>query len=207
MRMQILVIDDCDMFREGLVALLHDSFQNIAAIEADCIASGVEAARLHHHTIDLVLLDHELPDGLGVSLLAEMRVEYPHLSIAILSAWEDPELMQRTLKLGAVGYIPKNTSTAILLSAIRLILAGGLYIPEGLLSYITSEKSQSELAVQHTEHLTGRQREVLALLRTGLSNKEIARELSISEATVKAHVTIILRSCGVSSRTQLQYPR
>ncbi|MDQ6998006.1 MAG: response regulator transcription factor [Mariprofundus sp.] len=88
-----------------------------------------------------------------------------------------------------------------------MILAGGLYIPEGLLSYITLKKSKSEHAVQHTEHLTGRQREVFSLLRTGLSNKAIARELSISEATVKAHVTIILRSCGVSSRTQLQYPK
>jgi len=83
--MHILVVDDCELFREGLVSLLHECLQGVTVMEADCVESAVMATKQHHHTIDLVLLDHELPDGMGVSLLAEMRVEYAHLSIAIIA--------------------------------------------------------------------------------------------------------------------------
>jgi len=205
--MHILIVDDYDLFREGLVSLLHVCLQDVTVMEADCVASAVMLIKQQHHNLDLVLLDHELPDGMGVNLLAEMRVEYSHLPIAVLSGWEDPELMQRALQLGAMGYIPKNTPAPVLIGAIRLILAGGVYIPPGLLSCIPTDISKKMKIPQEKERLTGRQLEVLALLQAGLSNKEIARELSISEATVKAHVTIILRSYRVSSRTQLQLPK
>jgi len=115
--------------------------------------------------------------------------------------------MQRALKLGALGYIPKNTPAPVLIGAIQLMLAGGVYIPPDLLSCIPTDLSKKVNIASEKARLTERQLEVLSLLREGLSNKGIARKLSISEATVKAHVTIILRSYGVSSRTQLQSPK
>ncbi len=202
--MHILIVDDHEPFREGLVELLHDRFQDVTVLQADSVASACKVTRQYHRSVDLVLLDHELPDGLGVNLLARMRLEYPHLAIAILSAWEDAELMQHALQLGALGYIPKNTSTPVMLSAIQLILSGGVYVPPCLLSYMPPDISKMMKIAEEKTHLTDRQLEVLSLLRSGLSNKGIARKLSISEATVKAHVTTILRVCGVSSRTQLQ---
>jgi len=186
------------------VDLLHESLQGVTILEADSVLSACNITRQYHHKVDLVLLDHELPDGMGVNLLAEMRLQYPSLVIAILSAWEDPKLMQHALQLGALGYIPKNTNAPVIVGAIQLILAGGVYIPPGLLSFTPIDVSKSMNVRQQKNHLTERQLEVLSLLRAGLSNKVIARKLTISEATVKAHVTIILRSCGVSSRTQLQ---
>lgn len=202
--MHILIVDDCDIFREGLVDLLQESLQDVTILEADSVLSACNITQQYHHQVDLVLLDHELPDGMGVNLLAEMRLKYPRLVIAILSAWEDPKLMQRALQLGALGYIPKNTNSPVIVGAIQLILAGGIYIPPGLLSFAPIDVSKSMNVGQQKNQLTERQLEVLSLLRAGLSNKVIARKLTISEATVKAHVTIILRSCGVSSRTQLQ---
>jgi len=202
--MHILIVDDSDIFREGLADLLQESLQGVTILEADSVLSACNIAKQYHQKIDLLLLDHELPDGMGVNLLAEMRLEYSHLVIAILSAWEDPELMQHALKLGARGYIPKNTHSPVLIGAIQLILAGGIYIPPSLLSFIPTDVSQPIKVRQQKNRLTERQLEVLSLLRAGFSNKVIARKLTISEATVKAHVTIILRSCGVSSRTQLQ---
>jgi len=201
--MHILIVDDYDLFREGLVKILQECFHGVTISEAYSVASATTITQQHHQSFDLVLLDHELPDGLGVDLLAEFRHEYPHLTVAILSAWEDSELMQHALQLGALGYIPKNTPMPVMLGAIQLILAGGLYIPPNLFSFLPEGLSKAKPQVRKKGRLTERQIEVLTLLRAGLSNKMIARELSISEATVKAHVTIILRSCGVSSRTQL----
>jgi len=208
--MHILIVDDHDLFRQGLVELLQNRMQDVTISEADSVKSACEIIKHHHQSFDLVLLDHELPDGKGLNLLAEMRPAYPDLSMVILSAGEDPELMQRALQLGSLGYLPKNTPTPVLLSGIELILSGGIYIPPGLLSYVPENIPRVMLyktatMMEQKGRLTQRQLEVLSLLQAGLSNKVIARKLAISEATVKAHVTTILRSYGVSSRTQLRF--
>jgi len=201
--MHILIVDDHDLFRQGLVQLLKEELQVKTVSEANSVASAYSIVEHHHQGINLVLLDHGLPDGEGIDLLENMQCNHPHLKVAILSGHESPPLMEKSLRLGAVGFIPKRTDTEVLLTAIQLVLAGGTYIPADLLPFLTKEGGKKFEAMMRNGPLTQRQLEVLGLVRVGLSNKEIARKLNISEATVKAHVTVVLKSHGVSSRTKL----
>jgi len=198
--MHILVVDDHQLFRSGLIQLLQGIPRISEIAEAESIAQAREIIR-RNCSFDLVLLDYELPDGKGINLLTEIKRQHPDQKVAMLSAWEDIELMKRSLEIGALGYIPKSTRATILLMAIQLMLEGGTYIPPHLLSLIRDEVKEHSL--NGNKHLTERQLEVLNLIRSGMSNKEIARLLGISEATVKAHVTAILRYKGVSSRNKL----
>ncbi len=201
--MHILIVDDHDLFRQGLVQLLKEELQVKIVSEAASVASACSVIEQYHQSINLVLLDHGLPDGEGIDLLEKVHCHHPHLRVAILSGHENPPLMEKSLRLGAVGFIPKRTDVSVLLSAIQLVLVGGTYIPADLLPFLTEEGVGKIEAMMGNSSLTRRQLEVLGLIRIGLSNKEIARRLNISEATVKAHVTVILKSHGVSSRTKL----
>jgi len=205
--MHILIVDDHGLFRQGLVQLLKEELQVKTVSEASSVASASSVIEQHHQGINLVLLDHGLPDGDGVDLLEKVQCNHPHLKVAILSGHENPPLMEKSLRLGAVGFIPKRTEPSVLLSAIQLVLAGGIYIPTDLLPFLSKEGIRKFEATMANGSLTQRQLEVLGLIRIGLSNKEIARQLNISEATVKAHVTVVLKSHGVSSRTKLLAPR
>ena len=202
--MYILIIDDQDCYREFLTGILQGSNCNITISEAASIEIARTKIQACQHKYDFVLLDHILPDGKGLDLLRETKDQHPNLPIAMLSAKEDPHLVWQCLELGASGFIPKNTVLAVLLSAIQLMLAGGRYIPPHILPHMPMPKNNSNTA-DETKHgqLTPRQSEVLELLYLGLSNKDIAHRLDISEATVKAHITVIFKLMGVSSRTKL----
>ena len=202
--MHLLIVDDHDLFRQGLVQLLMEELQVKTVSEASSVASACSVIEQNHQDINLVLLDHGLPDGKGIDLLEEIQRHHPHLKVVIISGHEDPPLMQKSLRLGAVGFIPKSTETSVLLTAIQLILAGGTYIPTHLLPFLSREGIRKFKATIEDDSLTQRQLEVLGLIRVGFSNKEIARQLNISEATVKAHVTVVLKAHGVSSRTKLR---
>jgi len=202
--MHIFIVDDHDLFRKGLAQAIQEFDHDITIGDANSIASARTILELQYQDVDLVLLDHDLPDGNGMALLQEIQQHYPLLPVAILSAHEEPALMQQILGAGALGYIPKSTSTPIILHAIHLILSGGTYIPPGLLPYMTKEKNTDGRSAEH--QLTQRQSEVLKLIRNGLSNKEIANQLHISEATVKSHVTVILRVERVLTRAKLMVP-
>ncbi len=198
--MHILIVDDHQLFRSGLIQLLQRVSRIKEIVEAESLAEARRIIR-KNCVFDLVLLDYELPDGNGINLLMEIKLQHPEQKVAMLSAWEDIELMKRSFEIGALGYIPKSTRATILLMAIQLVLAGGTYIPPHLLSLIQDE--EKKVSQKTGKHLTERQLEVLSLILSGMTNKEIARLLGISEATVKAHVTAILRYKGVSSRNKL----
>jgi len=201
---QILLVDDHELFRSGLSSAMQAMDESVQILEADCIASARAVIEKNHRTIDLVLLDHELPDGNGISLLQRIRMDYPLIPVAMLSGVECPKLMKQSLEAGALGYVPKATNTPVVLSAIHLILSGGIYIPPKLLPSLgLSAPSHQEQTGGAGEGLTERQQEVMNLIAQGLSNKEIAWQLNISEGTVKAHVTVILKSRGMNSRKQL----
>jgi len=199
--MQILLIDDHELFRSGLSTALWELSDNTTITEAGSISTGRSIIEQSHQSLDLVLLDCTLPDGDGMDLLKHLRKDYPLLPVTMLSASEDPKLMRLSLELGAIGYIPKTTSTSTMLSAIRLMLSGGTYVPPKLLPSlphaIASETNQK------VEGLTRRQQEVLKLICQGLPNKEIAWRMHITEGTVKAHVSVILKARGCYSRKQL----
>jgi len=204
--MTVLVVDDHPLFREGLRQVL----QGLAG-ETRVIAEGdAEKALAAVHEIedlDLVLLDLSMPGMNGFTAVQRFSREAPGIPVVIISAHEEPADVRRALSLGALGYIPKSTPPNILLDALRLVMGGGVYVPPLFLHATRQAGSpvpppQAPGEISGDGVLTGRQGDVLVLLSQGKSNKLIARELELSEKTVKAHVTAVFRALGVVNRTQ-----
>lgn len=198
--MRILVADDHALVREGLVHTLRELDPAAEIVEADS-ASAVHAALAGGPGFDLALLDLFMPGVEGFDLFAAVCDRFPELPVVVLSASEEPAHVRKAIDCGASGYVPKSSGRDVMLSALRLVLAGGLYLPPATLAGGDDAAAVPAPAQQLLGSLTPRQREVLRLLGAGLSNKEIARRLGLSENTVKIHVTAILRSLQVSNRT------
>lgn len=196
--MKILIVDDHALFREGLSLVLHELEDDIAILDASDSDSAIQHVT-DNPDLDLVLLDLNMPGRDGFSALDTFTRQYPALPIVILSASTQRSDIQRCLDAGAVGYIPKETTSSVMLNALRLVLSGGIYTPPNIM---LETDAQTGGAVSDDNGLTPRQLQVLALLVQGYSNKEIARQMELAEATVKMHVTSILKSLGVNNRTQ-----
>lgn len=196
--LKILIADDHALFLDGLAQVLlqlGDDVEILPTRQADQVLEMVT----QHPDLDLALLDLKMPGSDGVSLQKAISHETPFLPIVILSASEDRQDMLRALESGAMGYIPKSSSPAIILSALRLILAGGKYIPSELMSGPIGEGLPIK---KQGVSLTPRQQEVLKFIIEGSSNKQIAAHLNCTEGTVKVHVTAVLKALGVNNRTQ-----
>jgi DNA-binding NarL/FixJ family response regulator len=139
-----------------------------------------------------------MPGTQGAEGVREVRERAPHVPLAIVSAEDDPASMRKLLALGVSGFIPKTDSPAVVASAVRLILAGGVYVPPNLVAETSARTSVNGATAPS---LTGRQMDVLRLLARGLSNKAIARELGVSEGTVKVHLLAVFRVLDVRNRT------
>jgi DNA-binding NarL/FixJ family response regulator len=192
----VLIADDHPLYCDALRAVVPQACPGADISDANSqeqVLSAVSAGR----EFSLVLLDLNLPGATGLSCLTELRRVVPNTPIVVVSAVGDPKIMQDAIMGGACAFIPKSAPSQVLINALRLILAGGTYMPTGIVAALRG----GDGSPAHTE-LTLRQRRVLELLSTGLSNKRIARELDISEITVKAHVTAIFRKLGVTNRVQ-----
>lgn len=150
-------------------------------------------------TPDLLLMDLHMPGARGLEGAREVRQRAPQVPLAVVSADDDPEAVRALLALGISGFIPKTDSPAVITSAVRLILAGGVYVPPKLVSALSVPHARRNGAA--TAGLTERQLEVVRLLARGLSNKAIARELGVSEGTVKVHLLAVFRALEVRNRT------
>ena len=210
--MKILIVDDHPLIREALRHVLTVLDAKIDLIEAQNFTEALAAADANPE-LDLILLDLGLPDIDGFDALLELRKCHPGAPVVVLSASEQPAMVLRAIDIGAMGFIPKTTSSPLLLNALRLVLAGGVYLPvEVLRQHESAPEPALSLAAQATQFgkmltpqdigLTARQAEVLALLVQGKSNKLICRDLGLAEGTVKIHVTAILKALNVSNRTQ-----
>jgi DNA-binding NarL/FixJ family response regulator len=151
--------------------------------------------------IALVLLDLGMPGAQGFSALIHLRAQHPALPVLIVSASENPGLIRRALRHGAAGFVPKSSPLPVMATALRAVLDGDRWMPPGL-GEAPLDHQEAELAARVAE-LTPQQFRVLGMLCTGLLNKQIAYELNVSEATVKAHMTAVLRKFGAHSRTQV----
>ncbi|MBI4921962.1 MAG: response regulator transcription factor [Devosia nanyangense] len=198
MSRRIIIVDDHPLFRAALRQTLAGGEQAIAVEEAGDLPS-LSAALEADRDCDLVLLDLNMPGAHGFSGLLLLRAQYPEVPVMIISAVEDAKVIRRTLELGAAGYLPKSVGPAEIRNAIDTVLAGGVFVPEGV--DLSGEDDQSAF-MRRLSTLTPQQIRVLMMLSSGLMNKQIAYELSISEATVKAHVSSILQKLDVDSRTQ-----
>ena len=204
--MRILLIDDHTLFREALLHVLREFDNTAMVIEA---ATAKEAIRLaaHYHDLDLILLDLTLPGLNGLSALPELHELRPTVPLVILSASEDSVDVRQALNAGAMGYIPKSSSSHEMITALRLVLAGEVYVSSAMLAALESLEAGSVpvtvAAVEESvEGLTPRQLEVLRLMAQGLSNKGICKRLNVVEGTVKLHVTAVMRALNTCNRTQ-----
>jgi two-component system, NarL family, nitrate/nitrite response regulator NarL len=193
--MKMLIVDDHAVLRQGLAALLKDSGVAHEVLQAADRAEGL-ALLAAHDDLDAVLLDLKLPDSEGLSAITAFAQQSPSTPIIIVSASEDPADVRRALDLGALGYAPKSSPPETLVSAVQLVMSGGVYVPPLMLN------AAPDMLGHHVETLTPRQREVLAAVAAGLSNKEIGLRFGLSEKTVKVHVGAIFRTLGVANRTQ-----
>lgn len=202
--MNLLLVDDHKLFREGMRFVLEAGLLadvelagngELKIFEACDTESAVCCAQAHPE-LDLVLLDLNLPDAEGLSALAALTSQFPILPVVILSASTERTHIRHALEQGAMGFIPKDSSSSAVINAIRLVLSGNLYVPPVLLL------DDSCAATSSSVSLTDRQRDVIRLMAQGKSNKQIGRELSLAETTVKMHVTHIMRALDVSNRTQ-----
>ena len=204
----ILVVDAHFLIREALRDALKQVTGDVRVIEA---TGGHEAIRFvsEQSQIDLVLLELNLPDRDGLSVLGELRQSNPAIPVVVLSARHDRDTVTQTLALGASGFIPKSEERDVLLSALELVLAGGVYIPPVILAPEGATLSRPNVTQVDARALTpaglglsGRQIEVLQLMMQGKSNKAICRALNLAVPTVKNHVTAIFKVLKVSSRTE-----
>ncbi len=196
---RVIIVDDHPLFRAALKQALSGAFKGIKLDEAGTLDAVTE--RLDRDSdVDLVLLDLKMPGVQGLSGLMFLRAQYPAVSIAVVSASDEPHIIRRALDLGASGFIPKSLAVEDMRRAIGAILQGGVWAPEGLAG--GSADSDGDALAQRIATLTPQQMRVLMMLKEGLLNKQIAFQLGVSEATVKAHVSAILQKLDVGSRTQ-----
>ena len=193
--LKILVVDDHALVREGLRQVLNGMDEPVEVLEAPHCERAFELTALHPE-LDLVLLDYDLPGMNGLDALKVLGQAHPELPILMLSGMTNPQMVRKALASGAAGFLSKNGRSADLLAAVRLVLAGEVYVPFDLL---TPGATPGKSAPQ----VTRRQAEVLALLLDGRSNKEISEALALTDDTTKNHVTALLRAFDVKSRTQL----
>lgn len=194
-----VVADDHPMVRDALAAALKGGFTGARIAFAGTLAETQIAIDAAPET-DLLVLDLDMPGMLGLAGLAALRAAHPALPIAIVSASTNSAAMRQAVEMGAAGFIPKLAAADRFLDAVRAILGGAVWLPEEAGDDVLTTRDR-DLA-QRAAQLTPQQHRVLSLLAEGMANKLIAYEMQISEPTVKAHVTEILRKLGVTSRTQ-----
>jgi len=201
---RILIIDDHPLFREALLSAVDLAYPRAETFEAATLSDAL--AILDEEAIfDLALLDLKIPGTAGFEGLLEIRMRYPALPVVVVSGHENPLIVKNVLSYGAAGFIPKSTKKNELTAAIKLIMDGGVYIPNDYLeaaSTTNDADKEREAIIKKLSTLTRQQLRVIKMLKNGLLNKQIAHELQVGETTVKAHVSEILRKFGVSNRTQ-----
>jgi DNA-binding NarL/FixJ family response regulator len=203
-QMKILLVDDHVLIRDALRGVLKELTDDPTVLEAsDCR----QAMRLiqDHPDLHLILLDLNLPDRDGFAFLTDLRRRNAKISLVVLSAFHDRDNVLKALDLGALGFIPKSAPRDVMLSALRLVFSGGIYIPPEALAraeLIPAQAAPGRRASPADLGLTERQMGVLALMMQGHSNKAISRALDVAEPTVKHHVTAILRALKVMNRTE-----
>ena len=196
-----IVADDHPLFREALIHAIGNCVEEASIIEADSLDT-LQVVVEANPNADLLLLDLNMPGVSGFSALAYIRNNHASLPTVIVSAMDDPAVIRRSIQHGASGFIPKSSAIATLEEGIRAVLDGEVWIPDGI--DLRDDRLDSEEAsiAAALSSLTPHQFRVLMMLGEGLLNKQIAYQLSVSEATIKAHVTAILRKMGVNNRTQ-----
>lgn len=210
--MKVLLVDDHPLILSALQSMIQGLQADVEVTAVGSAAAARTALVEASGEFDLVLLDLQLGDASGFDVLVEMRKAHPALPVVVISASDRASDVIQSIDLGAMGFVPKRASNETLMEALRLVMSGGIYVPQMQLGAGEAEPGPAIPAAQPAAHqrapsfeelgLTPRQSDVLMQLLQGKPNKEIARRLGLSVETVKDHVQAVLRTLGVSSRTQ-----
>lgn len=197
---RLVIADDHPLFRGALREAVAGMFARVEIAES---GSFEETSNLLDRLgdVDLVLLDLAMPGVRGLSGLLYLRAQYPGVPVVVVSATDNPSIIRRCMEFGASGFIPKTLGTDAIRAAIKAVLGGGVWTPPDV-DLSSGDDAETQAMLARFATLTPQQVRVLMMLSEGLLNKQIAYELSVSEATVKAHVSAILQKLGVESRTQ-----
>ena len=200
---RVLIADDHPLYRDALKAIVPQALPDAQMSEAACQKEALDSVA-SDSSFDLIVLDLNLPGATGLSCLRHLRETAPLTPIMVVSGNDDPATMRDVVLAGATGYVPKSAPRQVLIDAIRVIMGGGTYLPTAAVLALRQAHSANPPTTRAaaSDDLTQRQKRVLELLAQGLSNKHIARQLEISEITVKAHVSLILKKLGVNNRVQ-----
>lgn len=199
--LKVLIIEDHALVREGLLLAvrgLEEKAETLGAEDADAALRLLDA----HDDIDLILLDLMLPGTSGMALLGVIRKRYPTIPVVILSALDDAETASRALRQGASGFVPKSSSTDVLLGALGQVLDGDVYLPPHMREAMAREGGGRSRSLADRYGLTAAQMRVLELLTQGKTNRQIAEMLGVTEGTVKIHVSAIFKALNVTNRSQ-----
>lgn len=199
----ILVIDDHPLYCDALAATLEKHFRTSSVRTATSLKDGLRQVGARFQP-DLVFLDLKLPDVTGLSGFLKVKDRLPDVPVLVISAETSDETVSALMSAGAAGFIPKDASHKVLQQAFLDIREGRRFLPPGYTA--PKRPSQADLSIQQVAHkiadLTPQQNRIMKLICAGKPNKQIAYELSLAEATVKAHITALLRRLGVHNRTQ-----
>ncbi|MDN3378897.1 MULTISPECIES: response regulator transcription factor [unclassified Pseudoalteromonas] len=198
---QFLIADDHPLFREALKGALSSKFADLEVFESEDFDTTLKVLN-EQEDLDILLLDLHMPGSGDLYGLIRIREDYPSLPIAVVSGSEDINIVSKVMSYGAMGFIPKSSSSEDIALAINQILDGDVWLPVELKDKVETIKGEDKEIAAQVASLTPQQYKVLQYLHEGLLNKQIAYELHISEATVKAHITAIFRKLGVYNRTQ-----
>jgi len=204
--MKALIVDDHALVRDALARVLVGLVPDSTVFEAGEPDSAFRIVE-REPELELVLLDLSLPGMHGLAALEFLRANYPAVGVVVVSATADQEIVRRVLDAGAMGFIPKSSSNEVMRNALRLVLAGSVYVPPELLGRGASEppletSARSDPRSPSDIGLTPRQAQILALIMEGQPNKRICRELDLAESTVKNQISAILKALDATSRTQ-----
>ena len=208
--MKILIVDDHALFRTGLGLLLSQLVPYVQVSQASNAAQALAMLTTGNH-FDLVLLDWHMPSMPGMDALLAIREALPHGRVVVVSGEQSPAIIRACVDNGAAGFIPKDSSTDQLTAAIRVITDGGIFLPSlaqfamGQASHGTEAAAQMHSVGEIFPSLTARQSDVLRCMARGLPNKLIARELGITEDTVKQHLSAVYQALAVHNRTEAVY--
>jgi len=197
---RLVIADDHPLFRGALREAVTGLIEHAEIAEAGTFEEVPKLLDMVGE-VDLVLLDLSMPGVRGFSGLMYLRAQYPSVPIVVVSANDDPGVIRRCMDFGALGFIPKTLGIEAMRGAIARVFEGGIWTPADIDLGVGSDAETAELMARLAS-LTPQQVRVLMMLSEGLLNKQIAYELGVSEATVKAHVSAILQKLGVESRTQ-----
>lgn len=210
--MKFLIVDDHPLIREGLSHVLQELDPNCEVIESATADAAISAAQ-DYPDLSLILLDLSVPGANRLTLLSALREKRDDVPVVVISATDDPGIIRDAIEIGAMGFISKASSTKVIISALRLVLVGGVYVPPQSLRAMDTQDLPDEIQGTQLDAdgsasmlkqlgITPRQTEVLALLVQGKPTKIICKELDLAEGTVKTHITSILHALKVTNRTQ-----